>query len=209
VEAKAVAEGRVPPGKPPPLVEARPATAGAPGNEIEVNRTEEGHMPDITTPRDLFLHELGDILYVEKNLTGEVLPKLIDEVQDPDFRKGLERHLEQTKGHVTNLEQIFDSMGEQSETEKCLGFEGLKKEHDEMIGEVSEGLVDMVDAGAAARTEHYEIAAYNGLIEMARALGEREAVGLLEENLKEEREALNEVESVAKKLRDETKATAA
>ena len=77
-----------------------------------------------------------------------------------------------------------------------------------MIGEVSEGLVDMVDAGAAARTEHYEIAAYNGLIEMARALGESEAVGLLEENLKEEREALHEVESVAKKLRDETKATA-
>jgi len=168
----------------------------------------EGYMPDITTPRDLFLHELGDILYVEKKLTGEVLPKLIDEVQDSDFRKGLERHLEQTKGHVTNLEQIFDSMGEQSETEKCLGFEGLKKEHDEMIGEVSEDLVDMVDAGAAARTEHYEIAAYNGLIEMARALGESEAVGLLEENLKEEREALREAESVAKKLRDETKATA-
>ena len=165
-------------------------------------------MPDITTPRDLFLHELGDILYVEKNLTGEVLPKLIDEVQDQDFRKGLERHLEQTRGHVANLEQIFDSMDEQSETETCLGFEGLKKEHDEMIGEVSEDLVDMVDAGAAARTEHYEIAAYNGLIEMARALGESEAVGLLEENLKEEREALHEVESVAKKLRDETKATA-
>ena len=165
-------------------------------------------MPDITTPRDLFLHELGDILYVEKKLTGEVLPKLIDEVQDPDFRKGLERHLDQTRGHVTNLEQIFDSMAEQSETEKCLGFEGLTKEHDEMIDEVSDDLVDMVDAGAAARTEHYEIAAYNGLIEMARALGESEAVGLLEANLKEEREALHEVESVAKKLRDETKATA-
>ncbi len=71
-----------------------------------------------------------------------------------------------------------------------------------MIGEVSEDLVDMVDAGAAARTEHYEIAAYSGLIEMARALGESEAVGLLEENLKEEREALHEVEGVAKKLRD-------
>jgi ferritin-like metal-binding protein YciE len=164
-------------------------------------------MPDITTPRDLFLHELGDILYVEQKLTGEVLPKLIAEVQDPDFRKGLERHLGQTKGHVFNLEQIFDSMGEQSATEKCLGFEGLKKEHDEMIAEVSEDVIDMVDVGAAARTEHYEIAAYKGLIEMARALGESEAVDLLEENLKEEREALHEVESVAKKLRDETKAS--
>jgi ferritin-like metal-binding protein YciE len=166
-------------------------------------------MPDITTPRELFLHELGDILYVEQKLTDEVLPKLIQEVQDPEFRKGLERHLEQTRGHVTNLEQIFDSMGEQSETEKCLGFEGLKAEHDEMTSEISESLIDIVDTSAAARTEHYEIAAYNGLIEMARALGESEAVGLLEENLKEEREALHEVESVAKKLRDELKTAAA
>ena len=99
-------------------------------------------------------------------------------------------------------------MAEKSETEKCFGFEGLTKEHDEMIDEVSEDLIDMVDAGAAARTEHYEIAAYNGLIAMARALGESEAVGLLEANLKDEREALHEVESVAKKLRDETKTSA-
>ena len=84
-------------------------------------------MTDITTARDLFLHELGDILYVEQKLTEEVLPKLIQEVQDADFRKGLERHLEQTRGHITNLEQIFDSMGEQPEAEKCIGFEGLKK----------------------------------------------------------------------------------
>jgi ferritin-like metal-binding protein YciE len=170
--------------------------------------TRKGLMPDITTPRELFLHELGDILYVEQKLTQEVLPKLIQEVGDPAFKKGLERHLEQTREHITNLEQIFDSMGEEPKAEKCIGFEGLKKEHDELASEVSESLIDMVDTGAAVRTEHYEIAAYNGLIEMARALGESEAVALLEENLKQEREALHEVESVAKKLRDETKATA-
>jgi ferritin-like metal-binding protein YciE len=163
-------------------------------------------MADITTPRDLFLHELGDILYVEEKLTEEVLPKLINEVQSAEFRKGLERHLEQTKGHITNVEQIFEALGEQSETEKCLGFEGLRREHDEMISEVSDDLVDLVDAGAAARTEHYEIAAYTGLIEMARALGESEAVSLLEENLKEEKETLREVESATKTLRDEQKA---
>src|SRR4029078_5292747 len=162
-------------------------------------------MPEITTPRELFLHALGDILYVERRLTQEVLPTLIQEVQDADFRKGLERHVEQTRAHITNLEQVFDSMGEQSETEKCLGFEGLKKEHDEMTTEVSESLIDIVDTGAAARTEHYEIAAYSGLIEMARALGESEAVGLLEENLKEEREALHEVENDAKQLSDQLK----
>jgi ferritin-like metal-binding protein YciE len=163
-------------------------------------------MADITTPRELFIHELGDILYVEEQLTEEVLPKLIEEVQSDEFRRGLERHLEQTRGHVTNLEQVFDTLGEKPEVEKCIGFEGLKKEHDELTSEISDTLIDIVDTGAAARTEHYEIAAYGGLIEMARALGETEVVGLLEENLKEEKEALREVESVAKTLRDEMKA---
>ena len=163
-------------------------------------------MASIGTPRELFVHELGDILYVERKLTAEVLPKLIDEVHDDEFRKGLERHLEQTRGHVTNLEQVFDTLGENPRSEECIGFEGLKKEHHTLREEASEALVDLVDAGAAARTEHYEIAAYSGLIEMARALGESEAVGLLDENLKEERQTLREVEAVTKKLRDETKA---
>src|SRR5215218_3369298 len=123
-------------------------------------------MADITTPRELFIHELGDILYVEEKLTEEVLPKLIQEVQSDEFRKGLERHLDQTKGHVTNLQQAFDTIGERPEAEKCIGFEGLKKEHEELTSEVDESLIDLVDAGAAARTEHYEIAAYSGLIEM-------------------------------------------
>ena len=165
-------------------------------------------MSELTTPRDLFLHELGDILYVERKLAEEVLPKLIDEVGSADFRKGLERHLEQTKGHVTNLEQAFDMLGEEPKVEKCIGFEGLKKEHEELVGEADPALIDLIDTGAAARTEHYEIAAYSGLMEMARSLGETDAVTLLEENLKQEKEALREVESVTKTLRDELKAAA-
>jgi ferritin-like metal-binding protein YciE len=160
-------------------------------------------MAEIATPRELFLHELGDILYVERKLSDEVLPKLIGEVQDDDLRKGLESHLEETRQHVTNVEQVFDSLGEEPQAEKCIGFEGLKKEHDQLLEEARPDLVDLVDTGAAARTEHYEIAAYEGLIPMARALEEREAVGLLEENLKQEKEALREVESVAKRLSKE------
>jgi ferritin-like metal-binding protein YciE len=162
-------------------------------------------MAEISTPRDLFLHELGDILYVERKLVDEVLPKLIGEVQDKQFRTGLERHLEQTRGHITNVEHVFDELGERPHEEECLGFEGLKKEQEKMVGEASEALVDLVNTGAAARTEHYEIAAYSGLIEMARALGEQNAVTLLDENLKEEKETLREVESVEKTLRDQIK----
>ena len=163
-------------------------------------------MSELTTPRDLFLHELGDILYVEKQLVNEVLPKLIGEVQDPKFRKGLEKHREETRTHITNVEQVFDELGENPKTEECIGFEGLKKEQEKLVGESSEDLIDLVNTGAAARTEHYEIAAYTGLIEMARALGEPNAVTLLDENLKSEKQTLREVESIEKTLRDELKA---
>ena len=85
-------------------------------------------MPEITTPRDLFLHELGDILYVERALAEETLPKLIDEVEDKDFRGGLEAHLEQSRQHVANVEEVFELLGEEPQVEKCIGFEGLKKD---------------------------------------------------------------------------------
>ena len=163
-------------------------------------------MSELTTPRDLFLHELGDILYVEKQLVSDVLPKLIGEVQDPKFRKGLEKHRKETQTHITNVEQVFDELGENPKTEECIGFEGLKKEQEKLAGEASEDLIDLVNTGAAARTEHYEIAAYTGLIEMARALGEQNAVSLLDENLKSEKQTLREVESIEKTLRDELKA---
>ena len=160
-------------------------------------------MSHLSTPRDLFLHELGDILYVEQKLVEETLPKLISEVQSEKLRKGFERHLDQTRGHVTNVEQVFDMLGSEPKTEECVGFEGLKKEHDQLVSESSQALIDLVDAGAAARTEHYEIAAYESLIAMARAMGESDAVTLLDENLKEEKKALREVESAAKTLTKE------
>jgi ferritin-like metal-binding protein YciE len=163
-------------------------------------------MPTIATQRNLFVHELGDILYVERKLADEVLPKLIGEVDDPELRRGLEKHHRETRRHVTNVERAFKSLGETPKSEPCLGFEGLKKEHDTLVSESAPQLVDAVDAGAAARTEHYEIAAYQGLLAMARALGERDVVPLLDANLKDERKALREVEKVARRLaRDEAK----
>ncbi len=166
-------------------------------------------MSQITTPRELFVHELGDILYVERQLADETLPKLISEVKDEEFRSALEDHLEQTRGHVTNVEQVFSALGEDASAEKCLGFEGLKAEHDKMMQETSPDLVDSVDLGAAARTENYEIAAYEGLRRMAKALGEDEAVELLDTNLKEEKEALRLVEKIATRVSNESvKATA-
>jgi ferritin-like metal-binding protein YciE len=166
-------------------------------------------MPELTTPRDLFLHELGDILYVERALAKETLPKLIEEVSDEEFKSGLESHLEETRQHVANVEKVFELLGEEAEAEKCVGFEGLKAEHDQLIEESASSLADMVDIGAAARTENYEIAAYEALRRMAKAMGEDEAVDLLDENLKQEKETLREVEKIATRLSNESAKAAA
>ena len=166
-------------------------------------------MSEITTPRELFTHELGDILYVERQLADETLPKLISEVKDEEFRAGLEEHLAQTRGHVKNVEQVFELLGEEVSAEKCLGFEGLKAEHDKMLEETSAELIDSVDLGAAARTESYEIAAYEGLRRMAKALGEEQAVELLDTNLKEEKDALRLVEKIATRVSNESAKAAA
>ena len=161
-------------------------------------------MPEITNPRELFLHELGDILYVERKLTDEVLPKLIGEVQDEELRTGLEDHLEETRGPVKNVEKVFAELGETPKAEPCLGFEGLEKEHDQLLQKASRELIDAVDLGAAARTENYEIAAYEGLRRMAKGLGEDRAVELLDENLAEEKEALRLVEKIATRVSKES-----
>jgi ferritin-like metal-binding protein YciE len=158
----------------------------------------------ITTPRELFLHELGDILYVEQQLAKEALPKLISEVTDDELRDALERHLEETRAHITNIEDAFESMGETPKAEECIGFEGLKSEHEKLVAETSSALIDVVDLGAAARTESYEIAAYEGLRRMAKALEEEKAVELLDANLKEEKEALRVVERIATRMSNET-----
>jgi ferritin-like metal-binding protein YciE len=160
-------------------------------------------MPELTSARDLFLHELGDILYVERKLADEVLPKLIGEVSDEEFTAGLESHLKETREHVANVEKVFEIFGEEPHEEECVGFEGLKKEHDQLVEESSRSLIDLVDVGAAARTENYEIAAYEGLRRMAKGLGEDEAVELLDTNLKQEKDALREVEKVATRLSKE------
>ena len=161
-------------------------------------------MPEITTPRELFLHELGDILYVERALAEETLPKLIEEVQDDEFRAGLESHLNETRQHVSHVEQVFELLGEEPEIEECVGFEGLKKEHEQLLDESADDLIDIIDLGAAARTENYEIAAYEGLRRMAKAMGEDKAVDLLDANLKQEKETLREVEKIATRLSNVT-----
>ena len=158
-------------------------------------------MPTVTSPTDLFEHELQDMYYAEKTLTN-VLPKLAKEASDGELSRAFTSHLKQTETHVKNLEKVFRSIGKTPQAHLCPGIEGIKKEHDDFLQESrpSAAMLDAFLTGAAARAEHYEIAAYTGLVSQARALKEREAVDLLEQNLRQEKEALKKVETISKRL---------
>jgi ferritin-like metal-binding protein YciE len=139
--------------------------------------------------------------YAEKALT-RTLPQLAQEASDGELSRAFTSHLKATEKHVTNLEKVFKEIGKVAQPHHCPGIEGIKKEHDDFMRENQPTPVirDAFLTGAAARTEHYEIAAYTGLVNQARALGEREAVDLLQQNLKDEKDALKKVESISKRL---------
>jgi ferritin-like metal-binding protein YciE len=138
--------------------------------------------------RELYVEELRDLYSAEKQLV-KALPKMAKAATASDLRSGFEEHLEQTKGHVSRLEQIFDSLDENPNGKTCKGMEGLIKEGSEMIEEDPEE--EQLDAGlisAAQRVEHYEIAGYGCVRTYAQLLGDDEAVSLLEQTLTEEKE---------------------
>jgi len=139
--------------------------------------------------RDVYIDELRDLYDAEHRLV-KALPKLAKAADSDELRSGFEEHLEQTKGHVQRLEQIFESMGEPAKAKKCKGIEGIIEEASETLEEDFEGAVmDAAIIASAQRAEHYEIAAYGSVRAFAEQLGETKAASLLQETLNEEKEA--------------------
>lgn len=137
--------------------------------------------------KELYIDELKD-LYNAENQLLKALPKMAKAVTSEDLRAGFEEHLEQTKGHVQRLEDIFKQVGESPKGKKCKGMEGLIEEGSEAIDEYDGELLDAALIGAAQRVEHYEMAGYGTVIAFAEELGETEHVELLNETLEEEKQ---------------------
>jgi ferritin-like metal-binding protein YciE len=163
----------------------------------------------MSTPRELFVHELSDTLSAE-NIIYKTLGKVAKETQLPEARKGYEKHLKETEQHIANVEAAFKSLGETAEKTTCLAAKGLSAEHDALKEEKPTGAaLELGLLGGAAKTEHYEIASYTLLVQMARDLGETEAAKLLQANLEQEVATLKQVESLAKSLSQDARKTAA
>lgn len=145
----------------------------------------------------LYVEELKD-LYSAENQLVKALPKMASAATSVELREGFEKHLDQTKEHVSRLEEIFKGLGESPKGKKCKGMEGLIKEGAEMIEE--DPAPEELDAGlisAAQRVEHYEIAGYGCVSTYAKLLGEVRAVSLLRQTLVDEKETDEKLSQIA------------
>jgi ferritin-like metal-binding protein YciE len=142
---------------------------------------------DIKTLDDLFVHTLRDIYYAEKQIE-KALPKMIDKATNPQLRGGFEKHLEETKGHIARVEQVFEMHGVQAKQVNCPAIDGILEEADELAGDVDDKKVlDAALIAAAQAVEHYEITRYGTLVAAwAKELGRSDCASVLAENLKEE-----------------------
>ena len=136
---------------------------------------------------ELLEHELGDMLFAEKTIL-KALKKMTREVSEPEMRSRMEAHQGETEEQIRNIERAFESMGKRPKAQKCPGILGIVTEHDEFKSEEepSKQMLEAFDLGSGLRVEHYEIAGYRSAIALAKALGEREVVNLLKQNLEQE-----------------------
>jgi ferritin-like metal-binding protein YciE len=148
-----------------------------------------GNMAD-NKLHQFFLEQLQDIYWAEKKLV-KVLPKLEEAATSRELKKAFADHLMQTKTHVTRLENVFGMLGEEANAKKCPAMAGIADEGEEIIDETEEGTAQR-DVGlifAAQKAEHYEIATYGGLTQLAKTMGHTEAAEILGQTLAEEKEA--------------------
>jgi ferritin-like metal-binding protein YciE len=157
-------------------------------------------MSKLNSLKDLLVDELKDLYHAETQLV-KALPKMAKAATNPDLKNGFTSHLEQTRGHVTRLEQALRLLGESPKGKTCYAMEGLVKEGGEAIDtDAPDAVKDANLIGAAQRVEHYEIAAYGTVHTYANILGEDEAASLLEETLEEEKETDQKLTQLAEQI---------
>ena len=146
----------------------------------------------LDTLQKLYTDELRD-LYNAENQLLKALPKMAKAASSADLKGAFEKHLEQTKGHVERLDQVFEALGEKPKGKTCRAMKGLIEEGSEILQR--DGEESVLDAGmivAAQKVEHYEIAGYGSARTFAHLLGQNKAAELLQATLDEESET-NEI----------------
>jgi ferritin-like metal-binding protein YciE len=154
-------------------------------------------MANAGTIHDAFVEELRDTYDAEKQLI-KALPKMAKAATSAELRSAFETHLEETRGHVERLEQVFETLEEKVKGKHCDGIAGIIEEGKSIMEEdFDEAAMDACLIAAGQRAEHYEMAAYGTLVAWARAMGHTEAADLLQETLDEEKAADEKLTTIA------------
>jgi len=143
-----------------------------------------------TMLKELFIEELRDIYWAEKHLT-KALPKMKKAATSEELASAFEDHLAVTEKQIERVEQVFGLLEMTARAKKCEAMEGLVKEAQNIMEELPKGSA-VIDAGliiAGQKVEHYEIAAYGSLVQLAKTMGETEIADLLQQTLDEEKQA--------------------
>jgi len=148
-----------------------------------------GKMDDTAPLTKFFLDALKDIYWAEKALV-EALPRMQQAATTEELQDAFEDHTLLTQKHVSRLEKVFKMLGQPSEAKKCDAMQGLIEEGQKTIRETPEGSMtrDAALIIAAQKVEHYEIASYGGLVQLAITLGKDDVADILERTLDEEEE---------------------
>jgi ferritin-like metal-binding protein YciE len=147
--------------------------------------------------REALVEEIRDLYNAEKQLT-KALPKLAKGATSEELREAFESHLEETEGHVTRLERVFELLDEKPRGKHCAGMAGIIEEGSDMLQEDAEDAVmDAMLIAAGQRAEHYEIGAYGTCIAWAEALDLTEVAEVLNETLAEEKAADQKLTAIA------------
>ncbi len=154
------------------------------GNAEKVNYSPE----DENKLRSFLIDELKDIYYAEDAISKD-LKKMEKAATSKELKDGINKHIAQTQEHIQRLEQAFKLMDEKAAKKKCEAIEGILKEGSSTVEEQEEGSMvrDVAIIVASQKVEHYEIAAYGTLAELAKTLGRYDVAELLEKTLFEEK----------------------
>jgi len=140
--------------------------------------------------KEFFLEQLQDIYWAENKLV-KTLPKMADAATSDELKAAFESHLTETEGHVSRVEQVFELLGEKAEAKECPALKGIAEEGEDIIDETEEGTAQR-DVGlifAGQKAEHYEIATYGALVQLAKDMGQDQIADLLGQILAEEKKA--------------------
>lgn len=175
---------------------AKPSNKDVPKAEFPTQANKKEKMEPALM--ELFVDSIKDIYWAEKHLT-KALPKMQKAATSAALATAIAEHIAVTENHVVRLESIFQLLGEKAQAKKCDAMEGLSKEGEGIIEDTDEGTATR-DVGiilASQKVEHYEIATYGGLAQLATTLGLTEVADLLSQTLAEEKEADQTLTSIA------------